>query len=137
MGCSLMELCRQKLLVLTVTGYLCDGVCNQHLADRCPCFCLRAALERKLVCVGVCVCARHSSDTQDEEVADMAEGNVYGTAPSQVSGPTPTRPSEPPVTSPHRQLPGAASHPQAEPRDAAAPSGNREAKENEVNNFTR
>ncbi len=67
----------------------------------------------------------------------MPEGNEYGMAPSQVSAPTPARPSEPPVTSPHRQLPRAAMQPQATPMDAATPSGNAEAKENAVNNFSR
>ncbi len=70
---------------------------------------------------------------QAHEAPDQAERSRHSMAPSQVSAPTPARPSEPPVTSPHRQLPGAAYPPQ----DTAAPAGNAEAKENEANNFPR
>lgn len=70
---------------------------------------------------------------QADGATDQAERSRHSMAPSQVSAPTPARPSEPPVTSPHRQLPGAAYPPQ----DTAAPAGTAEAKENEANNFPR
>ena len=70
---------------------------------------------------------------QAHEAPDQAERSRHSMAPSRVSAPTPARPSEPPVTSPHRQLPGAAYPPQ----DTAAPAGNAEAKENEANSFPR
>ena len=74
---------------------------------------------------------------QANEEAHVAERMESGMAPSQVSAPTPARPSEPPVTSPHRQLPRSAYQLPAGPTDAADPSGNAEAKENEVHNFPR
>ncbi len=70
---------------------------------------------------------------QADGATDQAERSRHSMAPSQVSAPTSARPSEPPVTSPHRQLPGAAYPPQ----DPAAAAGNAEAKENEANNFPR
>ena len=103
---------------------------HMHAFIHSPC------LTHALTCLlGLSVCllfiAKHMQ--QADGATDQAERSRHSMAPSQVSAPTPARPSEPPVTSPHRQLPGAAYSPQ----DTAAPAANAEAKENEANNFPR